>query len=183
MALTATSPPRNINVSALGHARLSGLDDFNRSKDQGADVTSGEHGSRLYVTWHRCVADNLDHAVTDDAVADGIARHEGRYRTLCGRDVLFHSCLMPPGRPCTTCKSLVWLRTATPSPEPASHRKPSCWRWVFGRLQTPAALLPRPPQRVRFIPEQDSRTTTSAGTGSTPSAPAPADHHRRRPTR
>jgi hypothetical protein len=61
---------------------------------------------------------------------------------------------------------------------PARHREPSRWRRLFGRLQTPAVLLPRPPQRVRPIPEQGGRTT-SAGTGGALTAPVPADHHAR----
>ncbi|MGW5715108.1 hypothetical protein ACWEVP_02990 [Amycolatopsis sp. NPDC003865] len=149
-------------------------------------MTSGESGSRpsrLYVTWHRSVADNLDHAVTDEDLAEGITRQTGRYHSLCGCEVLFDSCLVPPGRRCGTCNVLVRLRSTPPALERTGHRMPSRWRRLFGRLQTPAALPPRPPQRVRLIPEQGGRTTTSAGTGGTPTAPVPADHHARRVAR
>jgi hypothetical protein len=151
-------------------------------------VTSGEHSSRprrLYVTWYRCVTDDLDHAVTDEAFAHGVALHEGRYRALCGHEVFIDSCLVPPGRPCVACFALVRLRNrpAPPVADRARRREPSRWRRLFGRLQTPAALPPRPPQRVRLIPEQGGRTTTSAGTGGAPTAPAPADHHARRGAR
>ncbi|MEV4143648.1 hypothetical protein AB0J40_08255 [Amycolatopsis sp. NPDC049691] len=149
-------------------------------------MTSGERGSRpsrLYVTWHRSVADNLDHAVTDEDLADGIALQTGRYDSLCDREVLLDSCLVPPGRRCGVCNALVRLRSTPPTTERACHGKPSRWRRLFGRLQTPAVLPPRPPQRVRLIPEQGGRTTTSAGTGGAPTVPVPADHHDRRGAR
>ncbi|SEF24727.1 hypothetical protein SAMN05421837_102834 [Amycolatopsis pretoriensis] len=146
-------------------------------------MTRGERvsrPSRLYVTWHRSVADNLDHAVTDEDLADGVAHQTGRYYSLCGREVPFDSCLVPPGRRCDACNVLVRLRSTPPTTERTCHRKPSRWRRLFGRLQTPAALPPRPPQRVRLIPEQGGRTTTSTGTGGVPIAPVPADHQVRR---
>jgi hypothetical protein len=152
----------------------------------GANVTSGERGSRpsrLYVTWHRCVVDNLDHAVTDEALAEGIALQEGRYYSLCGHEVLFDSCLVPPGRSCGACNRLVRLCAGASETEPTHRKKPSRRRCLFGRLQTPAALPPRPPPRVRLIPEQGGRTTTSAGTGGAPTAPVPADHQVRRGAR
>ncbi|GAB3150176.1 hypothetical protein GCM10027258_47860 [Amycolatopsis stemonae] len=149
-------------------------------------MTSGEHGSRvprLYVTWYRCVADDLDHAVTDEAFAHGVALHEGRYQALCGHEVFIDSCLVPPGRPCVACLALIRVRNRPANPTPARRREPSRLRRLFGRLRTPAVLPPRPPQRVRLIPEQGGRTTTSAGTGGTPTAPVPADHHARRGAR
>ena len=149
-------------------------------------MTSGERDSRpsrLYVTWHRCVADNLDHAVTDEALAEGIELQEGRYYSLCGREVLFDSCLVPPGRPCGACNRLVRLCAGMPETEPMRRKKPSRLRCLLGRLQTPAVLSPRPPQRVRHIPEQGGRTTTSAGTGGASTAPVPADHQVRRGAR
>lgn len=149
-------------------------------------MTSGEHGSRpprLYVTWYRCVADDLDHAVTDEAFAHGVALHEGRYHALCGHEVFIDSCLVPPGRPCVACFALIRLRNRPADPTPARHREPSRWRRLFGSLRTPAVLPPRPPPRVRLIPAQGGRTTTSAGTGGAPTAPVPADHHARRGAR
>jgi hypothetical protein len=151
-------------------------------------VTSGEHSSRLprlYVTWYRCVTDELDHAVTDQAFAHGVTLHEGRYGALCGHEVFIDSCLVPPGRSCVACFALVRLlqRPANPVAESARHREPSRWRRLFARLQTPAVLPPRPSLSVRLIPEQGGRTMTSVGTGDAPTAPVPADHHTRRGAR
>jgi acetolactate synthase-1/2/3 large subunit len=48
----------------------------------------------------------------------------------------------------------------------------------FDHLQPPAVPSPRPPRQA-----QDGRTTTSAGAGSAPTAPVPADHHAERAAR
>ncbi|MDT7728189.1 MAG: hypothetical protein QOI21_4765, partial [Actinomycetota bacterium] len=133
-------------------------------------MTSGEHSSRpprLYVTWYRCAVDSLDHAVTDEEFAHGIALQEGRYHALCNHEVLIDSCLAPPGRPCTTCNALIrhYNRLADRTAEPEHHPEPSRWHRLFGHLQTPAVPQPRPPQRVRPTPERDGRTPTSGGGG------------------
>lgn len=148
-------------------------------------MTSGEHSSRpprLYVTWWRCMADERNHAVTDEAFAHGVSHQQGRYYALCGHELLIDSCLAPPGRPCTDCKALVRIGKglATRATERRRHPKLSRWRRIFGRAQTPAVPLPRPPQRVRIDRERDGRTTTSAGTGSASIAPVPAEPHARR---
>lgn len=63
--------------------------------------------STLYVSWYRCVRDGLAHAVTDEEFLRGIRLRQGRYRSLCGHEVLIHSCLVPAGRPCPRCRGLV----------------------------------------------------------------------------
>lgn len=61
----------------------------------------------LYVSWYRCVWDGLAHAVTDEEFLRGVRLRQGRYRSLCGHEVLIHSCLVPADRSCPRCRGLV----------------------------------------------------------------------------
>jgi hypothetical protein len=61
----------------------------------------------LYVSWYRCVWDGLAHAVTDEEFLRGVRLRQGRYRSLCGHEVLIHSCLVPADRSCPRCWGLV----------------------------------------------------------------------------
>ena len=148
-------------------------------------MAGGEQGRRLYVAWYHCVADNLGHAVTDEAFADGVARGNGRYRALCGHEIFIASCLVPLGRPCVACTELICRhnRPAVAAQSTPRHRMPSRWRRLLGCFQTPAVLSPRPPQRVRHLPEQGGRTNFPAEAGSAPILSVSAGHHILRGTR
>ncbi len=61
----------------------------------------------LYISWYRCVLDGLTHAVTDEEFLRGLRLQQGRYRSLCGHEVLIHSCLAPADRSCPACRELV----------------------------------------------------------------------------
>ncbi len=138
--------------------------------DTGADEMSDtrrSRRSRLYVGWYRCAGDSLDHAVTDEAFAQGLDLHEGCYQAVCGHVVLIGSCLVPPGPPCVACVALLRIlnRPAASTAEPGRHRKAHRWCRLFSRHQTPAVPQSRPRQRARATPERDGRTTTSMNAG------------------
>lgn len=77
-----------------------------------AENTTVTKPPRLYVTWSRCIADRLSHAVTDEEFADGVARQDGRYAALCGHEVLIESCLAPLGATCPKCHAYVQAHAA-----------------------------------------------------------------------
>lgn len=77
-----------------------------------AENTTVTKPPRLYVTWSRCVADRLSHAVTDEEFADGVARQDGRYQALCGHEVLIESCLAPLGATCPKCRAYMQAHAA-----------------------------------------------------------------------
>ncbi len=123
--------------------------------------------SRLYVSWYHCAGDSLDHAVTDEAFAQGLDLQEGCYQAVCGHVVLIGSCLVPPGPPCVACVALLRIlnRPAASTAGPGRHRKAHRWCRLFDRHQTPAVPQSRPRQRARATPERDGRTTTSMSAG------------------
>ncbi len=138
--------------------------------DSGAVEMSGTSRSRrprLYVRWYRCTGDSLDHAVTDEAFAQGLELQEGSYLAVCGHVVLIGSCLAPPGPPCVACVAVLRIlnRPINPTAEPGRRRKAHRWCCLFGRHQTPAVPQSRPRQRARATPEQDGRTITSVDAG------------------
>lgn len=160
---TLTLPPWSLDVDPS-------LMISTRWADIGADEMSGtrrSRRSRLYVSWYRCAGDNLDHAVTDEAFAQGLDLQEGCYQAVCGHVVLIGSCLVPPGPPCVACVALLRIlnRPAASTAEPGRHRKAHRWCRLFGRHQTPAVPQSRPRQRARATPERDGRTTTSMNVG------------------
>jgi hypothetical protein len=110
--------------------------------------------SRLYVTWHQCMNDNLRHAITDEAFADEEARRSGCYRTICGSQVIFSSSFDSPGRNCRECTAVFSLSTAAPPAERHFRTQPSPWWRIVSRLRTPAADSPVPLQRQCDSPEQ-----------------------------
>ena len=129
--------------------------------------TSRSRRPRLYVRWYRCTSDSLDHAVTDEAFAQGLELQEGCYLAVCGHVVLIGSCLAPPGPPCVACAAVLRIlnRPTNPTAEPGRHRKAHRWCRLFGRPQTPAVPQSRPRQRARATPERDGRTITSVDAG------------------
>ncbi len=139
--------------------------------DSGAGEMSGISRSRrprLYVRWYRCTGDSLDHAVTDEAFAQGLELQEGCYLAVCGHVVLIGSCLVPPGPPCVVCVAVLRTlnRPTSPMAEPRRRRKAYRLCRLFSRRQTPAVPQPRPRQRARATPERDGRTTTSTSAGA-----------------
>jgi hypothetical protein len=125
----------------------------------------------LYVTWSRCVADNHDHAVTDEEFARGVRGQRGQFSALCGHRLLIASSLMPPGPPCARCRAYLAARATLPK---ASERlgatereKQGLWsRFVRHTRSSAATPLLR-----------DGGPQSSAGAGCAPIAPVPAGRH------
>jgi hypothetical protein len=61
-----------------------------------------------FVTWFTCGLESIDHAISEDDIAAGIAAGAGRYAALCGATVCVASMTCPPGRRCPSCEDAVW---------------------------------------------------------------------------
>lgn len=137
----------------------------------------GRHGvggaPRLLVTWHRCVIDGFDHAVTDEEFTWGASRLQGRYGGVCGHLVAVDSMLLPPAPPCPRCRAVLRANAAERAKSRRSARRLGRIRRLFRRMHAPAVsrTLPTP------TPARDGRTPTPAKTGSAPTAPVLAGHH------
>ncbi|MDI5977977.1 hypothetical protein [Amycolatopsis magusensis] len=127
---------------------------------------------RLYVTWYRCIADHLEHAVTDEEFARGLHRGAGWHRALCGHRLYTGSCLLPPARPCPRCLFLV----TAPRRPAVPHRPTRRPRTRSTRRCLLRALKLRPShRRARLNAHGDAPTRTGrtppVGTDVIPSAP------------
>ncbi|WP_153033863.1 hypothetical protein [Amycolatopsis sp. YIM 10] len=124
----------------------------------------------LYVSWHRCVVDGYDHAVTDEQFAAGRSERLGRYESVCGHVVDVAPMLWSPGEPCTRCllylEARDGLRTVARRMPPRRHRKPGLWRRLFSRSEAPAIPVPRRSEGAAS-PDRGGRSGRPAGTGST----------------
>lgn len=60
-----------------------------------------------FVTWFTCGFESIDHAISEDDIATGIAAGSGRYAALCGETVCVASMTCPPGRRCPSCEATV----------------------------------------------------------------------------
>jgi hypothetical protein len=83
----------------------------------------------------RSTTDDLDHAISDEAVAAGVEAGEGQYLAVCG-DVITPGALTAlPGRTCPARLHLVHQFGRTPDPNEAvrtgRHRRPGqARRWL-----------------------------------------------------
>jgi hypothetical protein len=64
--------------------------------------TAFAHDSEIRLIWMTCIADGLEHGVTDANMALG--SHHGRYDALCGHPVLPRPMTCPPGQRCPRCR-------------------------------------------------------------------------------
>ncbi len=78
---------------------------------------------RLYSVWVTSLDDGVDHAVTDEEMAAGMA-HTGEYTTLCDARMFAAPLTCEPLPKCPRCAVFVRLGTAVPSLEAAPrHRR------------------------------------------------------------
>lgn len=129
---------------------------------------------RLRVTWHRCVIDGHDHAVTDEEFTFGVNRVHGRYEAVCGHLVTIDSMLLPPSAACPFCVAVVRTNArASTDHTTRVRRKAGPLRRLFRRTKTPAVSRTVPtPQRTR-----GGRTPTPVEVGRAPTVPASTGHH------
>ncbi|MEV4055100.1 hypothetical protein AB0J55_28200 [Amycolatopsis sp. NPDC049688] len=73
----------------------------------------------------RCDTDGYTHAITEDEFAAG--RHEGRFRALCGHEVLAAPMIEEPGRFDPVCREVLRAGDAEPA-VPRQERRRSRWR-------------------------------------------------------
>ena len=113
----------------------------------------------LYLSWHRCIVDGRDHAVTDEQFLVGMQAGQGRYEAVCGHVLDVESLLFPPGSPCARCHTCLAerasLRDVAERMVRSRHRKRSIWRRLFAR----------------------SCTQVPTEAGRPPTEPAPAGRH------
>jgi hypothetical protein len=82
----------------------------------------------IVVSGQRCVwvtstVDGADHAMTDEAMAAGLAAKCGVFLALCSADVVAAPMVAPPGQRCVRCQAFV-------HPQPAPCVAPARRRWV-----------------------------------------------------
>lgn len=114
------------------------------------------HG--LYVTWHRCVVDGFDHAVTDEEFAKRGARPAGCRRAVCGHMLMMGSALAPPGPPCESCDTYLSTLARLRLTQEHQAERPSALRRLLRHFQSPAACGPRQSASV-VSPERGGRTS------------------------
>src|SRR5205085_9388543 len=85
-------------------------------------------GSQLRTSSFTCTVDGLDHAVSDDATASGLAARQGIYTALCGHQVHVTALASSAGPPCPHCAQLVKdVTLPTASPRRHRHRRRASW--------------------------------------------------------
>lgn len=119
---------------------------------------------KLYVTWHRSMADGCQHAVTDEEFTYRYQRREGEYRAVCGHVVLGGLMSLPPGPVCGACDRYVraceTLRTS--HERGGSQQRRGFLGRLVARFKSPAFPRTCPPQDTSF-PVRDGRTSAPAG--------------------
>lgn len=79
--------------------------------------------------WVTSTADGADHAVTDAAMAAGLAARQGMFLALCGACVVAAAMVAPPGRRCARCQAF-----AQPQPTPRmTSTRGRLAGWLSGR--------------------------------------------------
>ncbi|MEC3979293.1 hypothetical protein [Amycolatopsis sp. H20-H5] len=71
---------------------------------------------RVHLTWVTAVTPVVDHAVTDDGFAAGLAAGDGVYVGICGVRFVPASLISEPGAVCSRCKVVL-------TPVPGSRAK------------------------------------------------------------
>jgi hypothetical protein len=108
---------------------------------------------RVRMSWVTSVADNADHAVTDDAMVAGMST--GVYEAVCGAGFVPAAMIEPPRPPCSRC--VAFLRAQRTMRDfhdrlHRRHRKPGLLARVFGRhrhRQQNAPVVPSLRSRAR----------------------------------
>lgn len=72
--------------------------------------------------WHTSVLDGYSHAVTDGAFTDDVRRRHGKLKTVCGLIIYLTASVIPCGRPCPRCTTLL-------RPTPPRTRQPTPGRY------------------------------------------------------
>jgi hypothetical protein len=86
-------------------------------------------GSKLRTSSFTCTVDGLDHAVSDNAAASGLAARQGLYTALCGHLVHAGALASSAGPSCPRCAQLVTEVTA-PTTGPYRHRHHRRRTWL-----------------------------------------------------
>lgn len=129
----------------------------------------------LYVVWHRCEADGLEHAVTDEEFAHGPRRAQGLFRAVCGHIARPGSMLVAPDATCAACAARLALNRESlavrqdSAPLPQRH---GVFRRALARFRSPVVPLP-----VVVPHTRNDRTPSPADTGCDPDASVSAGHH------
>jgi hypothetical protein len=91
----------------------------------------------------RSTTDDLDHAVTDEAMAAGVEAGEGQYLAVYGEVVVPDALTAPPGRSCPACLHLIHQFGRTPHSNEEGragrHRRPGRARRCLTRLSSRGA--------------------------------------------
>jgi hypothetical protein len=78
--------------------------------------------------WVTSIADGADHALTEAAMATGLAARQGMFLALCGTGVVAAAMVAPPGQRCARCHACI-------HPPPALRTTPTRRRlvgWLSG---------------------------------------------------
>ncbi|MBV8995379.1 MAG: hypothetical protein JO287_17160 [Pseudonocardiales bacterium] len=85
-------------------------------------------GSQFRVSSFTCTVDGLDHAVSDDAAASGLAAQQGIYTAVCGHRVHVTALASSAGPSCPRCAQLInEIQPPTASPRHHRHRHRHTW--------------------------------------------------------
>jgi hypothetical protein len=85
--------------------------------------------AQLRVSSLTCTMDGLDHAVSDDAAASGLAARQGIYTALCGHRVHVTALASSAGPSCPRCTELV-NQVAPPTASLRRHRPRHQRAWL-----------------------------------------------------
>lgn len=140
-------------------------------------MDGGQRG-RIFVTWHRCVTDGKEHAITDEEFASDLRRAEGRCEAVCGYVVTLESMMAGPGRNCRRCQTYLEARETLRSMNERMaqqglpvrrHRRPGRLVRLLRRSQSPAV-----PSSRRGLPHSDVASAPFPGRDGRFPAPAGA---------
>jgi hypothetical protein len=73
--------------------------------------------------WVTSTVDGVDHAVTDTAMATGLAARRGLFLASCGTGIAAAAMVTPPGQRCMRCQAFI-------HPQPTSQSAPTRRRLV-----------------------------------------------------
>ncbi|MBV9058088.1 MAG: hypothetical protein JOZ09_02875 [Pseudonocardiales bacterium] len=85
-------------------------------------------GSQLRTSSFTCTVDGLDHAVSAEAAASGLAARQGIYTAVCGHQVHVTALASTAGPSCPRCAQLLnHIRPPTANPPHHRHRHRRTW--------------------------------------------------------